>query len=57
MDSSVGAMIGIIIIGAIVYFAIKAFKKESGIVADTSDKPKPPTSDEINDDIKKGSGN
>jgi len=52
-----GAVIGIVIIGVIVYFAIKAFKKKSGIVADTSDKPKPPTSDEINDDIRNRSGN
>jgi len=52
-----GVIIGIAIIGLIVFFAIKSMRKESGIVADTSDKPKPPTSDEINDDIKKRSGN
>lgn len=54
---SIGSIIGIVIISAIVFFAVKQMNKKSGIVADTSDKPKPPTSDEINDDIRENSGN
>jgi len=53
----IGVIIGVGVILAIVYFAIISFNNKSGIVADTSDKPKPPTSDEINEDIKKNSGN
>ena len=47
-----GAVFGILVIGVIVFFAFKAFNKKSNIVADTSDKPKPPTSDEINDELR-----